>query len=377
MIRHRLSLSTRVLYTDGSAQLGGGSRVLLSILKHLDRSIEPHVLLSEHGPMEDELRALGIPYGILDLRPSPMGKQALQIARLAFELVRRHIDLIHANDPLTYRLASLAARALSIPAICHIHHPVNGLRWALKIAPHRVLTPTQFMREKIAAQSGYPVDRIEVVGNPIDTAWFSPGPHSLGEGPHISIAGLIAPHKGHDCFLRMAAEILRSTPEAKFHIVGPCQNPLWRAQLKDLATELGISHALRWWGWVNDIVARDILRGSSLFVLPSKEEGFCLAVAEAQACGVPVLTSAIRPLDEVVMSGGGYLLPPDDYRAFASKAIEILKHPKPSVRDAIHRRFGVQGFMGKIFCTYKTILTGKSGDSHEISTAASTAATDG
>lgn len=372
MIRHRLALTTRVLYTDGSAQLGGGSRVLLTILKHLDRSIEPHVLLSERGPMEDELAALGVPCGILDLRPGPTWKQAKWLPKLAFELFRRHIDLIHANDPFTYRSASLVARALSIPAICHIHHPVGGLAWALKIAPQTVLTPTQFMRERIT--ESYPSDLIEVIGNPIDTDWFSPGPHTLGEGPHISIAGLVTPHKGHECFLRMAAQILRVRPTAQFHIVGAPKDPSWQAHLTELAAQLGISHAVRWCGWVSDSAARDILRGSDLFVLPSQEEGFCMAVAEAQACGVPVLASHIRPLDEVVMPEGGFLLPPEDHGAFAAKALELLGH-KGMAREAICNRFGVRSYMDKIHAAYhRTILTGKTGDDDEtLSTIAATA----
>ena len=91
-------------------------------------------------------------------------------------------------------------------------------------------------------------------------------------------------------------------------------------------------------GFVEKQLARDLLCVSDLFVMPSREEGFGLSVAEAQACQVPVLTSAIEPMNEVVDDGHtGYLIEPDHHAGFAERAIELLE-----TEDA-RRKMGMAG----------------------------------
>ena len=64
----------------------------------------------------------------------------------------------------------------------------------------------------------------------------------------------------------------------------------YKASLVRLADSLGISKQVNFCGFVPDELARDLLCASDLFVLPTREEGFGLSIAEAQACHVPVLT---------------------------------------------------------------------------------------
>jgi glycosyltransferase involved in cell wall biosynthesis len=63
-----------------------------------------------------------------------------------------------------------------------------------------------------------------------------------------------------------------------------------------------------------------------------------LSIAEAQACAVPVLTSSISPLDEVVDNGrSGWLIEPNDHEEFARRAIDLLGS------DELRHRFGAAG----------------------------------
>jgi glycosyltransferase involved in cell wall biosynthesis len=344
----------RILYTHTSSLIGGGNMVLLNLLRKIDRTlIEPVSVLPEPGPLETKLQELDVPYFILDLRPRNKLDTAFALGALAIKAMRHTMDILHANDPLTYRVASRGVGPFGARLVCHVHHPdqdADSLSWALKRVPDLILTPSEFVKEQVCQWLGRPgACLIKQVGNPVDVDWFSPAadPRAVRSaleldviGPHVTILAALAPHKGHDCFLRTAAIVARAFPSATFHVVGSAQsgNRRWYGHLRELASELGIERRVRFWGFVTDETARDILRASDLVVLPTQIEGFCLALAEAQACEVPVLASDIAPLGEVVRDGEtGWLIPPGDHEQFANKAVELLSTP------ALHRRFGRAG----------------------------------
>jgi glycosyltransferase involved in cell wall biosynthesis len=342
--RNSAAVARRVLYTHSSSLIGGGNKVLLNLFEGLDRSqFQPMSIIPETGPLETELRRLDVPYFVLDVRPGRWSGISLgwKTLRLAVKRLQYRPHIFHANDPLTYRGASQAMPCARMARVCHIHHPgetAESLKWALKSPPGLIVTPSRFMKEQVSScLNGAGTTRVEAVWNQVDTQWFRPAPDvtelkaRLGWDPqekNVSIMAALAPHKGHACFLRMAMLVLRRLSGTTFHIVGSAKSGdgVHAAQMRGLAAELGISDRVRFWGFVTDAVARDILCASDLFVLPSREEGFGLSVAEAQACQVPVLTSAIQPLDEVVDDGrGGYLIPPEDHEQFARRAVELLE----------------------------------------------------
>jgi len=361
----------RILYTHSSSLIGGGNKVLLRLLDRLDRNrFEPFSVVPEHGPLESELKDRKIPYLVLDLRPRSCNllSTATILTRLRWYIIRHGIDILHANDPFTYRLASVATKGSNncMARICHLHHPEmssQSIRWSFARQPNLVLTPTKFVRDQVCDWMGVKdTSFVHVVGNPVDVEWFSP-PLIVEEvrrrvgidvvGPHVTIIGALAPHKGHDCFFRMASILLQSIPTVTFHVIGSAQtgDKEWAAQLRQMVHDLNIANSVRFWGFLPDEQVRDVLCASDLFVLPTKVEGFCLAVAEAQACGVPVLTSAIQPLDEVVKDGEtGWLLPQGDFQEFARRALELLTMSiKRRSFAAAARRFVMHNFSQAVF----------------------------
>ncbi len=367
----------RILYTHSSSLVGGGNKVLLSLLEGLDRSrFEPFSLIPVPGPIEDYLSRLDVPYATIDIRPRPGRRIAslLAVGRLIQEWRRRRIDLLHANDPMTYRLSSVAADLCGGQKMCHVHHPdvtSQTISWSFRRPPQLVVTPSLFMKRTLeGCLDGRQHIPIESVWNPIDTEWFIPSNdldevrNRLGLSTaqrHVSIVGALAPHKGHECFLRMAQAVIEHLPETMFHIVGSAQSGDRRhaERLRTLAAEWGIAGNVRFWGFVPDETTRDLLASSDLFVLPTREEGFGLSIAEAQSCEVPVLTSEIAPLDEVVDAGRtGYLLPPDDVQGFASRAIELLRSPETrasmgkAARNWVVSRFSKKRFIQSIESLY-------------------------
>ena len=374
----------RVLYTLTSAAIGGGTKVLLTLQAALDRDrFQPLTVIPEAGPVEGEFRRLGLPYFTLPLMPGLGGRarSALTVARLALKCWTQRVRILHANDPLTYRLASLSAALAGVPRVCHVHHPGQtraSLAWSFRRPPHLIITPSLFMKREVeSCLEGNARPRVEAVWNAVDTDWFRPAADAaalrarLGlapEGKHVSVLAEVAPHKGHVCFLKAARQVRDRFPDTTFHVVGAAHkhNQDYAESLRRLAGELGIAESVRFWGFVSDEAARDLLALSDLFILPTREEGFTLTAAEAQACEVPVLTSAMPPLDEVVDDGStGYLLDPEDPGAFAARAVELLG--ASPARRAMGRagrawvvgRFSLAAHVNKIMSLYEELADRK------------------
>ena len=97
----------KILYIHTSSFIGGGNQVLLATMEKLDRSrFQPVSIIPEPGPLEEEFRRLEVPSSILDLRMNSLSKASLagSIASLMAICVGYGVDIVHANDPLSYGL---------------------------------------------------------------------------------------------------------------------------------------------------------------------------------------------------------------------------------------------------------------------------------
>ena len=92
----------------------------------------------------------------------------------------------------------------------------------------------------------------------------------------------------------------------------------------DLAQKLGVLDRIRLIGVVDDVAP--YLRGADLLLLPSQTEAFGLVALEAMAAGVPVITSRVGGLPEVVKHGTtGYLFPEGNVEEMAQQAVALLR----------------------------------------------------
>src|SRR5262249_53953910 len=94
--------------------------------------------------------------------------------------------------------------------------------------------------------------------------------------------------KGCDLLIDAYAEVLRKEPEWHLVIAGPDQDDL-KAKLMVRASEKRLHGSVTWTGMISGDVKYGALRAAEVFVLPSHQENFGIAVAEALACGTPVL----------------------------------------------------------------------------------------
>jgi D-inositol-3-phosphate glycosyltransferase len=224
-------------------------------------------------------------------------------------------------------------------------------------------------------------DNVFVVAPGVDLQTFSPGIGKAAARVKLNIApdavmltfvGRIQPHKGPDVLLRAAAEMVSHSPHlrAKLAVVimggasGSGLNEL--EKLKTLAKFLKIEDVTHF----VDPVSRENLpnwyRASDLVCVPSYSESFGLVALEAQACGTPVVATAIGGLRTAVSDGiSGSLVDGHDPKAWSAVISRLIAEPHRrlllsmgAVEHASH--FGWENTARKTLDVYDWALTKQS-----------------
>jgi glycosyltransferase involved in cell wall biosynthesis len=102
--------------------------------------------------------------------------------------------------------------------------------------------------------------------------------------------GRLHPKKGCDELIAAFADVAHRDPQLRLVMAGPDQVG-WQRGLAARATELGVHERITWTGMLAGDTKWGAYRAAEAFVLPSHQENFGIVVAEALACGVPVLIS--------------------------------------------------------------------------------------
>jgi glycosyltransferase involved in cell wall biosynthesis len=117
--------------------------------------------------------------------------------------------------------------------------------------------------------------------------------------------GRIHPKKGCDLLIESFVKVLAKHSEWHLVIAGPDQVG-WQSKLNRLARQLGIASRITWTGMIGGSLKWGALRTAEVFVLPSHQENFGIAVAEALAAGVPTLISnKVNIWREIEADGAG------------------------------------------------------------------------
>ncbi len=206
------------------------------------------------------------------------------------------------------------------PAQHSIGRIARALRWLLYRRAHAVVVLTPGIAQwasRIVARSA-----IHVIPNPIGDQFLPPcqltGPT---HGHKIVALGRLSPEKGFDLLLRAFAQSTFADPDWTLDIVG--EGPE-RDRLRALADDLGIADRVRLPGVVKD--PEKVLRKAHLFVLSSRYEGFPMALLEAMACGLAVVSFDCRsgPREMIQDGVNGLLVPPNDVDALAKAMARMI-----------------------------------------------------
>lgn len=259
-------------------------------------------------------------------------------------------DVVHDNQTLAPALLKL--RALGLPLVGTIHHPITVDRrldlaaapLRKKIALHRwygfvrtqarvarqiplAVSPSQNTVADAVRDFGIRPDQLRVVPIGVDTELF----HPRGErvpGRIVAMCSADVPLKGLAVLLR-ALKLLPDTGAADAAHLVVVTKPEPGGPTEKLVSELGIAHRVSFVSDLDDERLATLIATASIACVPSLYEGFSLPAIEAMASGTPLVASDTSALPEVVGRDGtcGMLVPTGDYAALATAIADLLADP--------------------------------------------------
>lgn len=216
-----------------------------------------------------------------------------------------------------------------------------------------IVAVSQGVAEDLANVTGLPLERIQVIYNPIiipelfaqakelaDHPWFKPG-----EPPVILGVGRLYPQKDFPTLIRAFAEV-RQVRAARLMILGDGPE---EAQLKALVSELGLEKEVAMLGFVQNPYA--YMAQAKVFALSSAWEGFGNVLVEAMAVGTPVVSTNCESGPAEITDNGKYglLTPVGDSKAMAEAILSVLsgnaKQVDPSWLDQFSLEACIQKYL--------------------------------
>lgn len=205
--------------------------------------------------------------------------------------------------------------------------------YPLLVHSTRIIAVSHRVAEVLARRPLVQKDKIKIINYGIDLNAFNVSPEKrkkmrnrLGiadENRVIFYLSLISKQKGADIALK-AFSLLSETKNLQLIIGGDGE---YLEEAKYLAKRLGIDSKVIFTGLIANESTADYYNAADIFIFPTlRVESFGLVIAEAMACGKPVIASRIGSIPGVIDDGiNGILVPPGDFRELAAQIKRILE----------------------------------------------------
>lgn len=271
------------------------------------------------------------------------------LAALAKLIRREKPDLLHAHSSkdawfsFYFHLAGvpvIRSRHMTLPRTMR-----RGRRFIYRHGCRRLIASARFIAETMRDSLGVRPERIDVIGECVDTEEFSPGDGSAfrrefgiaEKAPLFGIVAMLRGEKGHDVFLAAARKVLDQRPDARFVIVGAAAagSPT-EDKIRTLTAQLFAHFSeppVIMTGFRRDIP--QIMRALDCLVVPSRQEAQTLVIPQAFATAKPAIGSRVGGIPEILTDGvNGFLVERDNDEHLADRMLRLANDP------ALARRLG-------------------------------------
>jgi glycosyltransferase involved in cell wall biosynthesis len=306
--------------------------------------------LKEGGYFKDRLVELGVP-----VYENLLRHRFDAFALRGFEQIlhSERPDLIYTfSHPNTVIFSYLARMRGLVRRVVVSYHAMSTAPNERQVAPYlrpllrrmdALLAVADIQKEHLARVERLPVDRIRVIHNGVDTGRYRPATgeerarvrRSWGfSGDEVVVAAVasLKPLKRIDALLRAAAGLTGQNLPVRLLLVGDGPE---RASLASLARELAIAERVVFAGVRDDVDV--LLRAADVFVLSSRTEAFPNVILEAMATALPVVTTDVGSVREMVEEGRNALVVPAGDDAALAAALGRLV-ADPATRGDMGRR---------------------------------------
>ncbi len=310
------------------------------------------------------------------------GKDSLNLTILyvLINFLKRKFDIIHSHFGLNGTIG-IYLKKVGIPGkyVTSFHgYDVNSYP---KIAGYDVYKDlfekgdiftanTNFTKQQVV-KLNCPENKIVIlpVGLRIEKFKFSPKKIRRKESIKILTVGRLVEKKGHKYAINAIANVISKYKNIKYIIAG--DGPLKR-DLEYQVESLGVSNYVEFLGAVDEDEVLKLYHQAHIFILPSitardgDREGQALVLQEAQAVGLPVISTRHNGIPEGVLDGkSGFLVLEKDVDALADRLEYLIEHPEiwPKMgragRKFVEAHYGIDKLNNRLVEIYQKLLNGK------------------
>jgi glycosyltransferase involved in cell wall biosynthesis len=367
-----------ILHTEASRGWGGQELRILSEINAMRR--RGHTVLLAAAP-DSELvrRTAGTPDAPLVL-PFAGKFDRATITGLRTLMRREKIEVLNTHSSIDGWNGALACRTMPAVRLVRTRHlsiPVKRnwpTRWVYG-RPHALVTTGEALRQQLIAVNRMRPERLLSIATGVDLSRFDPASCDRArirrefavadDEPLVGMIAMMRPMKGHVVLMAALPRIVAALPKVRFLIVGDVldDNPMPQ-QLRAEVARLGLSQRVHFAGLRQDIP--DILAALELKVLPSvSDEGVPQSLTQAMAMGVPVVSTTVGAIGEVVEEGvTGRQVAPHDVEGFAAAVIAQLSDRATAMRlaaagrERVRSRYSVDAMARRTEALYQRLLAG-------------------
>jgi 1,4-alpha-glucan branching enzyme len=310
-----------------------------------------------------------------------------------------HVDITHANLPLVPNFAVPAGFGKTLISTVHSTwkgeaeairgEPYSRLNsnekfmvsfnWFLRIfeegmlkRSNKIIAVSDFTRRELLQYYKVKEDKIRVIHNGVDTNKFQPASdkskakEELGFDPDdtaILSVGRLYARKGLFTLIESMPAVVRRFPRAKFIISGKGQSDEMK-KLVAHAQKLGVRDRIVFTGYYPDRKLPRLYQAADVFAFSTFYENLPFAVLEALSTGLPVVTTRVGGIPEMIEDGrNGFLVQPFNSRELEDRILYFLEHPGAAseiaflARRIIEERFDWRLIVKKVLKVYDEALS--------------------
>jgi glycosyltransferase involved in cell wall biosynthesis len=379
--RHPADDRIRLLKIVPTLRYGGTERQFMTLSASLDPArfrVELACLRPGGGFAADAVRH-GLPVDIFNIGPFHSARTLALQTRLARDVVRRRIDVVHAYNFYGNVFAVPPARLAGAPVVIASIRDCGPYLSAMQRRVQRlvcraatcIVVNAGAVRDWLVAD-GYEPDRIVVIPNgvdlepflaPVDPAGVRQALGLEADAPLVTVVSRVTRLKGLENFIGAAATLAERHPRARFLVAGEPGpgDHAYLESLQRLANLLGVGDRVIFAGLRRDVPA--LLAASTVAVMPSLNEALSNALLESMAAGAPTVATRVGGTPEAIVDGrNGVLVPPGDVAALASAIGRLLDAPDMAAalgraaRRTVEQRYSLQTMVGATEQLYIDLL---------------------
>jgi glycosyltransferase involved in cell wall biosynthesis len=274
----------------------------------------------------------GYKYGsigrIFDLHYYSFGKNLLEYRDLI-----KQSDIVHVLGPIS---SVNDIKKLGVPVVTHFHHfeSIDNPKELLHKPFHHlmekdayinsnlVFTPSLSSKKDLVNEFGIKEDHICVIPHGIDTQKFYPVKTENEKDLKLLYVGNLDKRKGLYYLIEAIRLVANYHDNVKLFLVGKGSQ---KEELISHINRLQLEEYIQLCGFLDDDSLLKLYQSSDIFVFPSLKEGFGFVLLEAMACGVPVISTNVSAIPEVV-GDSGILVNPMDPEDLSKAIIFLLEN---------------------------------------------------